>query len=123
MKRLLQLFTLLICVAPLSAYAAEQKTAIPVQFQGRWVASVKDCTAPWSESSLKIGSDKIRFFESGGPARAIVTQGDLELALIVELFGEGDSWLAYHHFRLSDDRNTLTSLVDEQPRFIRYRCP
>ena len=58
-----------------------------------------------------------------GPAMAaVVTQGGVELDLISELSGEGSTWLAYHHFRLSADHSQLTD-VTSSPGLVRHRCP
>jgi hypothetical protein len=54
---------------------------------------------------------------------AVVTCGNFELALIAELFGEGEVWLFYTHFRLSADGTSLTDITDNNPGFARYRCP
>ena len=102
--------------------AAEPRAEIPTQFRGEWNAERNQCGQPGSESMLWIQAKDLSFYESGGPARAIVTQGASDLAVIVESSGEGESWLAYHYFRLSDDRQSLTSVSDEF-EFVRYRCP
>ena len=106
-----------------SASAAEQQRAIPDRFLGEWNHNLKDCGTDRSDSRLRLTADRIRFHESGGPVRAVVTQGESDLALIVELSGEGSSWLSYEHFRLSADHTSLTDVTDNDSGLVRYRCP
>jgi len=106
-----------------SASAAEQQREIPARFLGEWNAKLKDCGTDRNDSRLRITADHIRFHESGGPVRAVVTQGESDLALIEELSGEGSSWLSYTHFRLSADQKSLTDVTDNDSGLVRYRCP
>ena len=106
-----------------SATAAEQQRAIPAQFIGEWNSNLKQCGTDLNDSRLRITSDHIHFHESGGPVRAVVTQGEFDLALIAELSGEGSSWLSYTHFRLSADHTHLTDVTDKDSGLVRYRCP
>jgi hypothetical protein len=87
-----------------AAIAAESQPSVPARFQGEWISNLKHCGTTLDESRLTIGAERIRFHESGGAIKAVVTQGDSDLALIVELSGEGETWLAYNHFRLSGDQ-------------------
>lgn len=103
--------------------AAEQQKVVPARFQGEWNAQLKYCGTWRNDSRLRISSDRIWFFESGGPIRAVVTQGDFDLALIAELSGEGQVWLSYRHFRLSDNQNYLTDVSEANTGMVRYRCP
>ena len=103
--------------------AAEQQRAIPDRFLGEWNHNLKDCGTDRGDSTLRLTADHIRFHESGGPVRAVVTQGDSDLALIVELSGEGTSWLAFEHFKLSADRSSLADVTDSDSGLVRYRCP
>lgn len=105
------------------AVAAEQPLTVPTRFQGEWNAHLKHCGTWRNDSRLRISTDRIWFYESGGPIRALVTKGDDELALISELAGEGQLWLSYHHFRLSDNQNSLTDVTQPSLKMVRYRCP
>ena len=120
MIRLL-LLGLLLSAGPVSA--AEQQREIPARFLGEWNANLHDCGTDRSDSRLRITVDHIRFHESGGPVRAVVTQGESDLALITELSGEGSSWLSYTLFRLSADQTRLTDVTDKDTGLVRYRCP
>ena len=106
-----------------SVSAAEQQRTIPDRFVGEWNARLKHCGTDLDDSRLRITADGIRFHESGGPVRAVVTQGEFDLALIVELSGEGSTWLAFEHFKLSADHTHLTDVTDNDSGLVRYRCP
>ena len=118
MKKPLLLFMAL-CAG---AASAERRETVPARFVGEWVADLKRCGADRDDSRLRLDADRIRFHESGGPIRAVVTRGELELALIAERSGEGETWLACHRFRLSADRERLIDATGEA-EFARYRCP
>lgn len=102
--------------------AAERQQAVPSRFLGEWNSNPKDCGTGLNDSRLRISKDRVRFYESGGPIRAVVTEGEFGLALITELSGEGKRWLTYHHFRLSADHSYMTDVTNDS-KFVRYRCP
>lgn len=105
-----------------AASASELQTTVPARFQGEWAGSLKTCGAVGDDSRLTIDAGQIRFYESRGAIKAVVTQGESELALIAELSGEGERWLSLGHFRLSADQKTLTDVTSD-PEMVRYRCP
>lgn len=124
MKKLVHAIAALSILCSASAVsAAEQRSTIPARFQGEWNANLKNCGQPGSESQLWIRDNELSFFESVGLAKAIVTQGTSDLALILESSGEGESWISYHHFRLSPDQTSLSRVADDGFKFVRYRCP
>jgi hypothetical protein len=104
------------------ATGAERRETVPARFLGEWNSKLQQCGTDRNDSRLRLDADRIRFHESGGPIRAVVTQGELELALIVELSGEGETWLACNHFRLSADHEQLIDMTGDA-EFVRYRCP
>ena len=118
-----QLWLLTVSLALGCAGAAEQQRTIPVRFQGEWNSNLKDCGTDLNDSRLRISYDRIRFYESGGPAKAIVTNGEFDLAIIAELSGESESWIAFSHFRLSADHTYLTDVSGSGQGMVRYRCP
>lgn len=119
MKKQLLLFMALCAGA---AIAAERQEAVPARFAGEWVADLKRCGTDRDDSRLRLDADRVRFRESGGPIRAVVARGESEIALIAELSGEGETWLACHRFRLSADRDRLIDATGEA-ELVRYRCP
>ncbi|GBO53434.1 hypothetical protein APA_1341 [Pseudanabaena sp. lw0831] len=114
---------LILIFIPMPVAAAEQQKTVPVQFQGEWNSNLKQCGTNLNDSRLMISVDRIQFYESNGPIKAVVTQGKFELALISELFGEGGTWLSFRQYRLSADRGKLTDVTNDESKFVRYRCP
>lgn len=103
--------------------AAESHKSIPTIFQGKWTSSLKDCGTD-HETNLEIFKNHLSFFESDGPTISIVTKQKNELALIIELTGEGDEWLSFVHFKINNKNNQLTDITDayEKNKLIRHRC-
>jgi hypothetical protein len=119
------LLVLVLASAPGAVLAAERQQTVPARFHGEWNENLKHCGTSLNDSRLIIGPEQIRFHESAGAIKAVVTQGETDLALIAELSGEGETWLTYNHFRLSADQKSLTDVTDggEDGGFVRYRCP
>jgi hypothetical protein len=116
-------FALVLILVAVSATAAEQQRAIPARFQGEWNTKLEHCGTDRNDSRLRISADHIQFHESGGPVRAIVTQGELDLAVIAEMSGEGETWLFFRNFRLSADHAYMTDVTDKDFGIVCYRCP
>ena len=120
---MIRLSLLALVLASVPAAAAELHKAVPARFLGEWNSEVEHCGTGLNDSRLRISTNRIRFYESGGPIRAVVTQGEFDLAVIAELSGEGQVWLSYRHFRLSADHTYLIDVTDDETGMIRYRCP
>lgn len=103
--------------------APAQEPTIPVQFQGEWNENLEHCGTGANHARFRIERDRIRFYESGGPVRAVVTEGELEMAVIARFSGEGMEYLALMHYRLSPDHNRLEEHSPYGPPVVRYRCP
>ncbi len=95
--------------------AAEMHDVVPDQFLGTWAANAAHCATKSTESKLVISDKQIAFYESHGPILSVVSDGALELALILELSGEGQTWVETKQFRLSEDRRTLTDVTCKPP--------
>ena len=120
---MIRLLALVLMSIASAAFAAEQAQTVPPRFQGAWNTNLKHCGTALDDSRLIISANRIKFYESGGPIRAVVTRGQFDLALIVELSGEGETWLSYSYFRLSSDHASITSINEGEPGMVRYRCP
>jgi hypothetical protein len=96
--------------------------AVPEAFRGEWNLNPEHCGSALNDSRLRIGADQIQYYESSGPIRAAVARGTRELAVIAEVSGEGETWLATDHFRLSADMNELSSDNGAGAPVVRYRC-
>jgi len=119
-----KMFLMITAVATLSAISTsatshEHSPQIPSQFQGRWS---ENCEDDESTSNLVIEPSYIYYYESSGPIRAVVKQGEFEVALISELSGEGEVWLSFTKFRLTGGNANLIDVTDDEQHFVRYRC-
>ena len=116
-------FILVLMLAIGTATATEQQQVVPDRFQGEWNDNLESCGSRGSQGRLFISPDRIEFYESAGPVRNVLTRGNFDLELTVELSGEGQTWLSDRYFRLSGDRQSLTDTTNGNPGFVRYRCP
>lgn len=101
----------------------ERQQTIPAQFWGTWGLDLESCSSRGSDGKFVISADRIEFYESIGSVRSVVTHGNSDLELTMELSGEGETWISNFYFRLSDDRKSLTSSTNGNRRFVFYRCP
>ena len=104
----------------LSSDAHAAGAVIPTAFVGEWNANPAKCGTREDESFLKIEPHHVYFWESSGPVRAAVARGR-ELALILELSGEGETWLSTHEFVLSAHGSMLVATGGAE-NLKRYRC-
>ena len=108
-------------LAPSPASTAAD-VAVPERFLGAWASSPASCGSDADDLVLRLAPRHISYWESGGPVRSVVMRGD-EIALIVELSGEGETWLAAAKFKLSPDGRMLTDNTSiPGKKIVRYRC-
>jgi|SRR5690606_35620965 len=112
-----------LALLPATVAAADVVPSVPSQFIGEWNARIADCGTGDNDSALRIRKSQIEYYESDGPIKAVVSHGRYEIALILELSGEGQTWIATEHFKLSPGEDTLTSINQPGDGFVRYRCP
>jgi hypothetical protein len=97
---------------------------MPAGFQGEWNEKREHCGTGLNDSRLRITGTTIRYYESGGPVKAVVRRGSFEIVFVAELSGEGQSWLASEHFILSSDGGYITRPSEGGGSdLVRYRCP
>lgn len=113
----------LLLLLPSLAAAADLVPSVPKQFRGEWNQVLSSCGSGDHESALRIDANTIEFYESEGPIKAVVVHGRYELALIAELSGEGETWLATHQFHLSPGMDKLIVGHGSDDEYVRYRCP
>ena len=104
--------------------ASPEASRVPDQFVGHWAGRPESCASNADELTLRLSKDRIAYWESEGPVLASVSRGTRELALIIELSGEGETWLATAKFELSADGQQLvdsTTIPGES--VVRHRCP
>lgn len=113
--------TLLLTITATTGALAQTLKSVPREFQGKWNMERSACGNALNDSVLQLRSNKISYYESSGPVRAVVKRGR-ELALIAELSGEGETRVHAAQFLLSRDGRTLTDELSTPP-LLRYRCP
>ncbi|MDH5821703.1 hypothetical protein QFW77_01665 [Luteimonas sp. RD2P54] len=119
MKRIVAIAALLL---PLQLSAGHPAATVPDRFVGRWAGSPGACDAHIDDLILRIAHHRIAYWESEGPIEAVVVRGD-EIALISELSGEGETWLATAKFTLSADGDRLIDRTSAPGReLVRHRC-
>ena len=120
--RLATAFAVLLTAAP--AVATSDAPRVPDQFIGQWAGSPESCGSDTDDLMLRISKGRIAYWESEGPILAAVSRGTRDLALIIELSGEGETWLATAKFELSADGQQLVdSTTIPGKSVVRHRCP
>jgi hypothetical protein len=104
-----------------SSAAIAGSAVIPQEFRGEWREDPANCGKYRDESYLEVGRKTVSYYESSGPVQAAVARGR-ELALILILSGEGETWLATEFFEIAPDGSWL--MTEGTPEgYKRYRCP
>lgn len=109
---------------PATALATDRGATIPDQFVGSWAGNPVSCGSDADDLALRMDPHHISYWESDGPIKSVVLRGSNEIALISELSGEGETWLATARFELSPDGARLTDRTTiPGEEIVRYRCP
>lgn len=109
--------------APTAATSAAVTTEVPERFRGEWNMELSACGTGMNDSRLVLGSNEIRFYETGGPVRRVEQPSPGELVVIAAVSGEGEGPEEQtQRFRLSADGGTLTTVGEGAP-LVRKRCP
>jgi hypothetical protein len=107
-----------------SVGASADAPRVPDQYVGQWAGSPESCGSDADDLTLRLSNDRIAYWESEGPILASVSRGTRDLALIVELSGEGETWLATAKFELSaDGQQLIDSTTIPGESVVRHRCP
>lgn len=120
--RLVTALAVIVASAPVGATSDPPR--VPDQYIGQWAGRPDSCGSDADDLTLRISKDRIAYWESEGPILASVSRGARDLALIIELSGEGETWLATAKFELSTDGQQLvdsTTIPGES--VVRHRCP
>jgi hypothetical protein len=114
-------YATLTAVAALAANAAlaapapvprDVQFTMPPAFEGEWNENREHCGTGLNDSRLRITATTVRFYESGGPVKAVVRRGAFEIMFITA-----------HRLILSSDGSYITVPGNEGPDLVRYRCP
>ena len=93
---------------------------VPVAFQGEWNADLSACGSGTHDSRLDIGTDTIRFYESGGRIKSVSVWDSGDVTLLADIAGEGQATEGTYTYRLSADGLSLTDL---NGGVVRKKCP
>lgn len=107
-----------------SVGASSDTPRVPEQYIGQWAGRPESCGSDADDLTLRLSKDRIAYWESEGPILASVSRGARDLALIIELSGEGETRLATAKFELSADGQQLvdsTTIPGES--VVRHKCP
>ncbi|MGB3710539.1 MAG: hypothetical protein WA985_02505 [Erythrobacter sp.] len=87
--------------------AADAAGGIPRRFHGVWDYAQGTCD-PASDLRVEIEDDRITFYESLGEVDEVTVRSASEVAVELDMEGEGESWENTLLLTLSDDGETLT---------------
>lgn len=114
---------LTLCVLASGQVGAVGRVAsIPRQFTGEWDTVLAACKSREGDDHLSLSTAQVWFYESIGPVQSLRVLGPLDIVVDAQMSGEGETWLAHYHFRLSRDKRSL-SLLDEGQPVVYQRCP
>lgn len=93
---------------------------VPIAFQGEWNADLSACGSGTNDSRLDIGTDTIRFYESGGRIKSVSVWDSGDVTLLADITRDGQTTEGAYTYRLSADGLTLTDL---NGGLTRQKCP
>ena len=114
----------LVCASAATSAQAQERTleAVPDRWIGEWNEDQSACGTGLNDSRLRISTDSIMFYESGGLVRGVFENGPFEILIVADMSGEGQTWLASHHFRMSASGSYISMDTGDGTPFVRYRC-
>ena len=101
----------------------EVRDAVPEKFWGKWASKAENCIKSHVQS-VEIGPASLEFSKSSGIPISIVLRDQKELALIVDFTGEGNEWVGFVHYEISDDGKMLADILNSYAGngFTRIKC-
>ncbi|HEY9090383.1 hypothetical protein [Parasphingorhabdus sp.] len=84
---------------------------IPPEFHGRWAKSTDLCRSDADTMTLRIGAEKLEFWESQAIVKSVQKSGR-RITVTADYTGEGENWTRTTSYTLSADGKTLTSNDD-----------
>lgn len=106
-----------------NASELEIRNSIPEKFWGKWASETKNCNKRHVQN-LQIGPTSLEFSKSSGIPISIVLRNQKELALIVDFKDDGNEWIGFVHFEISDDGSLLADIKNSYAGngFARIKC-
>ena len=95
--------------------------SVPDSWVGEWNQNLGDCGTGNNDSRLRIEANRVLFYESGGLVRGAFLHGPFEIIIVLDMSGEGQTWIDSHHFVMSASGHYIRT-TGEEP-MVRYRCP
>ncbi len=114
------LTTLAGCAA---AEPQDHERTIPAKFHGEWNKTLADCGTVNNDSRLVITANEVQFYESGGVVRGAFLHGPYEILIVLDMSGEGSSWMTSFQWTMASDGSYLSDRSVDGSLFVRYRCP
>lgn len=65
----------------------------------------------------------MHFYESDGTVRGAFMRGPYEVLIVLDMSGEGSSWMSSFQYTLAGDGDYLSMRMEDGSLFVRYRCP
>ena len=94
--------------------------SIPEPWIGEWNSDLEDCGTGNNDSRLRIEPNRVLFYEGGGMVRGAFLHGPFEIVIVLDMSGEGETWIAAHHFIMSANGHHI--MTDGDDPLVRYRC-
>lgn len=106
-----------------SSTADDAEKSVPERWHGEWNEDIATCGKHTNDSELVIRSDRLEYWESGGLVRGAFERGPFEIVIVLEMSGEGQTWLDAHRFTMSSSGSYIQTHGQDGSTFTRYRCP
>lgn len=112
-------------LAACSSASAQDERLIPEDWRGVWAENLSDCSVREELATFSVGADRIDFYESGGRVRGAFLRGPFELMVVLEMSGEGHTWMTSMHFTAASDFQYIQTVPDDPDagKLTLYRCP
>ena len=115
--------SLIAFVFMLSAAASAQRVdEVPRQFIATWETSELGCELR-SDRVMEIGREHVLFHETHGRIVSVVSRGEREVMLVLELKSEGETWLSSLHLTLEGDTLVQRRDIYDDDPVRRIACP
>lgn len=105
------------------AHQQDDERTIPAKFHGEWNTTIADCGTANNDSRLVITANEVQFYESGGAVRGAFLHGPYEILIVLDMSGEGSSWMTSFQWTMASDGSYLSDRSVDDSLFVRYRCP
>lgn len=102
---------------------AEELTAIPEAYHGRWDFAVADCEAATSEGRLEVSAEVLDYYESAATVERVAREEPGSIVVHAQFSGEGETWTERLALEVNEDGDRLTVTTPEGDVSIRMRCP